>query len=276
MRLLFTRAADPDVLEVLLSLDLRMQVATAYASHGLLDGLDVGIAVPVVHTRLDASSTATLFDVPLTAGGAPRRFLGGTADAPVLTSSQAVGGSTTGIGDVGLRAKARVARRDRLALAVLGDVRLPTGREADLLGAGYATVRALAVASSRFGDFSPHLNVGYLWRDTDRLNDALLASVGFDHILAPWATLAAGLLAEVQIGRSAMQVPDPLTVVGPVNRTIQPLAAPDTRDTPLTAAFGVKFATFSNLTATLNTLLPISRTGPRPDWAWSTGLELDF
>jgi hypothetical protein len=276
VRLLFTRAGDPDILEVLLTLDLRMHVASAYASVGVLDELDVGVVVPVVHTRLDASSIANLLAVPEGAGGVPVRFLGGVPETPILSSTQVVRGSATGLGDIAFRAKARVATRERLTFAVLGDVHLPTGREEDLLGAGYTAVRALAVGSGRFGTFSPHLNIGYLWRNTDRLNDAILASVGFDQVVAPWATLAAGVLGEVQIGRSAMQVPDPLIVTSPVVTTIQPLAAPDTRDTPVTAAFGVKFTTFSNLTATVNTLVPLSRTGPRPDWAWSTGLEVDF
>ena len=276
VRLLFTRADDPDILEVLLSLDLHMRVASAYASIGVLDALDVGIVVPVVHTRLDASSVATLLDVPEGADGVPVRFLGGPPEAPILTSTQVLHGTATGLGDVALRAKVRVASRERVTFAVLGDVHLPTGREADLLGAGYTAVRALAIASGRFGSFSPHLNVGYLWRNTDRLNDAILASLGFDQVVSPWATLAAGLLAEAQLGRSTMQIPDPLAVTSPVVTTIQPLAAPDTRDTPVTAAFGVKFTTFSNLTATVNALVPLSRTGPRPDWAWSTGLEIDF
>src|SRR3712207_9458870 len=46
--------------------------------------------------------------------------------------------------------------------------------------------------------FTPHANVGYLYRAGDQLNDAVLATLGFDHLLAPWATLAADVVTELR------------------------------------------------------------------------------
>lgn len=268
--------AENDLLEVLLSLHMRMRVASVYASYGLLDRLDVGVVVPVVQSRLDATSVVSLLPFGTSAAGVPSHFLAGTPAAPVLTSTQGVHGSATGIGDMALRAKLRVLERRRVGVALLGDVRLATGREGDFLGSGHTAVRALGVVSGQFGSFAPHLNVGYLWRNAAVANDAILGAIGFDQVLAPWATFAAGLLGELQIGQNVMQVPAPVTFTAPVVRTIVPMDVPQTRDDPVSATVGVKFSTLSNLTATVNALIPVTRTGPRPDWAWSTGLEYDF
>ena len=43
------------------------------------------------------------------------------------------------------------------------DVRLPTGDEQNLLGAGAAGLRPFAAFSSSYGPFAPHANVAYQW-----------------------------------------------------------------------------------------------------------------
>ena len=104
----------------------------------------------------------------------------------------------------------------------------------------------------------------------------MLATVGFDQVLAPWATFAASFVSEFQVGESVYQVPDPVTFSAPVPRVVQPLEVPDIRDDALSTAIGFKFMTQSGLTALVNALVPVKRGGPRPDFAWSLGLEHDF
>ncbi len=271
-----TPVDENDLLEVSLSLDMRMSVASLFVTYGLLENLDLGVLVPVTHAGLDASSVARLVPFGTLPSGAPRHFLAGSADDPVLTSTQVVRGSATGLGDVAARLKLGLVRTPRLAVALVGDARFATGDEADFLGAGHTSVRTQGALSARFGDFSPHLNLGYLWRSGDGINDAILATAGFDQVVAPWATLAAGLVSEFQVGTGVMQLPGSVTFTEPVVRTVRPLDVPDTRDNPLAASFGVKLTTWSNLTATTNVLIPVSRTGPRPDLAWGFGLHYDF
>jgi hypothetical protein len=74
---------------------------------------------------------------------------------------------------------------DRGAFGFLADVRFPTGSEEDFQGSGEYAVRGLMVVSGRFGDFSPHLNGGYLWRSEKSLTDAVLVTAGFDQLMAP-------------------------------------------------------------------------------------------
>ena len=143
-------------------------------------------------------------------------FFGGTPDDPILTATRFVRGSATGLGDVDARVKVNLRRAEPLAVGVLADVRFPTGSDHDLLGSGAFAARGLAILSAHFGDFSPHANVGYLYRGGEFETDAVLGTLGFDHLLAPWATLAVDLISQLQVGDSPLQVPgagrDPVAV----------------------------------------------------------------
>lgn len=267
---------EADLLDMSLTLDMRIQVASLFATVGLLDNVDLGVVVPFVHSGLEASSIARLIPFGTLPSGLPRHILAGDASNPVLTSSQAISGSATGLGDIGARLKVRVARTNRAAFALLGDLRLSTGDEEDYLGSGFTALRGEGVLSMSFGGFSPHLNAGYLWRSGDAITDAVLLTGGFDQVIAPWATFAAALVSEIQVGDSPMQLPAPVTFTEPIERTVLPMDVPDGRDNPLTASFGFKLTTLSNVTASVSTLVPITRTGPRPDFGWGLGLHYDF
>src|SRR5204863_8885303 len=120
----------------------------------------------------------------------------GRADInPIMATTRFVSGSPHGRGDIAARVKVSVTRSDRTTFAVLGDVRFPAGSEDDLLGSGHVAARGLGILSARFGAFAPHANIGYLFRSGDLQNDAVLATVGFDHLMAPWATLAVDLVS---------------------------------------------------------------------------------
>lgn len=270
-----TPLEENDLLEMFLSLDMSIDVTSFFVTYGVLDFADIGVVMPVLHTKLDGTTRARVVPFVQT-GEPPSHFIAGTANQPVLESQQSIRGSATGVGDLSARVKLRAVESERTALAFLGDVRFPTGDEADLLGAGHTSVRAIGVVSGHFGGFSPHVNLGYLWRSGTDITDAVLATAGFDQVIAPWATVGASLISELQVGTSLMVLPDPVTFTDPTPRTVLPLDAPDTRDNPVTAALGFKFSTASNITASLNTLIPVNRTGPRPDFAWSLGLQYDF
>src|SRR5213593_1816296 len=174
---------ENDVIALRLALDIDMTVTSFFVSFGLLDRVDIGVVLPIVSSSLRGTSDAQI--IPF--GTPAQHFFGGTPDNPQLTTSRFVEGSATGIGDVAARVKVTVTQSERTTFALLGDVRFPTGSEDDLLGSGRLAVRGLGILSARFGAFSPHVNVGFLLRSGDLQNDALLATVGFDHVMAPWA-----------------------------------------------------------------------------------------
>ncbi|MGH7700368.1 MAG: transporter [Gemmatimonadales bacterium] len=264
---------ENDVITLRLALDLDVTVTSFFVSVGLLDRVDIGVVLPVVSTSLSGTSEAQIISF---AESTAAHFFGGTPSNPQLSTSRSVAGSATGIGDVAARVKVNLMQSERTAFALLADARFPTGSADDLLGSGHVAARGLGILSARFGAFSPHANVGFLLRGTDSLNNAVLATVGFDHLMAPWATLAVDLVSELQIGENRLRLPGPVTYEVPFRRTVEPTNLPNRRDDLLNASFGFKFVTGSGITIVTNTLWPLNRGGLRPNVLWTAGLEYDF
>jgi hypothetical protein len=264
---------ENETIDLNLALDVRLTVTAFLLTYGITDRIDVGVVVPIVSTSLEGTS-----DAQINPFGPPPavHFFGGTPDNPTLTASRFVRGSATGLGDVDARVKVNLRRGQPVSVGVLADVRFPTGSENDLLGSGAFAARGLAIVSARFGDFSPHLNVGYLHRGGAFETDAVLGTVGFDHLLAPWATLAVDLISQLQVDDSPLQVPDPVVIQAPYVRTISPSTIPDRRDDLVDGSFGLKLTAASGLTVVGNGAWPLNRGGLRPDVLWTFGLEYNF
>jgi hypothetical protein len=271
--LLGVPALENETIDLNLALSVRLTVTAFLLTYGLTDRIDVAVALPVVSTSLEGTTNAQInpFGPPPAV-----HFFGGTPDNPTLTASRFVRGSATGLGDVDARVKVNLRRAEPLALAVLGDVRFPTGSESDLLGSGAFAARGLAILSARFGAFSPHANVGYLYRGGAFETDAVLGTLGFDHLLAPWATLAVDVISQLQVGDSPLQVPDPVVIQAPYARTIMPTTIPDRRDDLVDGSLGLKLTTAKGLTIVGNGEWPLNRGGLRPDVIWTLGLEYNF
>jgi hypothetical protein len=194
----------------------------------------------------------------------------------VLTASRFVEGSSTGIGDVAARLKINLRDGEPLSVGVIGEVRCPTGSEDDFLGTGAFAARGLGIVSARFGSFSPHANVGYIYRGGDFETDAVIGILGFDHLLAPWATLAADLISELQVGDSPLALPGPVVLEAPFRRSIAPSSIPERRDDLANASLGMKLRAVQGLTAIVNGQWPLNRGGLRADVIWTAGVEYNF
>jgi len=167
---------EGDVITANLFLKLTTDITSFVMTYGVSDRFDIGVAIPVVHVDLAASTNDTIqrlatgpcpggFDAT---GGCPNnppihRFPGGGSTATVSAS-----GSASGVGDIVLRGKFRLVSGDKGGLALAGDVRLPTGEERDLLGTGATQARASLTGSLHLGTFSPHINGGYTWSTKPR------------------------------------------------------------------------------------------------------------
>jgi outer membrane putative beta-barrel porin/alpha-amylase len=264
---------ENDVIQLRLALDLDMTVTSFFVTFGLLDRVDVGVVVPIVSTSLRGTSNAQI--VPF-GGTTAQHFFGGTAANPELSTSRFVDGSASGIGDIATRVKVNLTRSEKTSFAVLADVRFPTGSDADLLGSGHIAARGLGILSARFGAFSPHANIGYLYRAASTQNSAVLTTVGFDHVMAPWAAIAVDLVSELQVGESKLRLPGTVTYDLPFRRTLEPTNIPNERDDVINGSFGFKFVTKSGIILVANTLWPLNRGGLRPDVLWTAGLEYNF
>lgn len=264
---------ENDVIQFRLSLDLDVRVTTFYLTYGLTDRIDVGAVIPLVSTSLRGASEAQIqpFGGPTAA-----HFFAGTAANPVLSATRTSEGSSFGLGDVAVRVKTSLHESPTTSLALLGDARFATGSADDLLGSGTFVARALAIVSSRFGDFSPHANVGYLFRSSDRQNDAVLGTLGFDDRLFPKVTLAADVISELQVGQSRLTLPPPVTYDAPFHRVVRTTEIPDMRDDIINGSFGVKLGTGRGATGILNAIFPLDRGGLRADVIYTAGLEYSF
>ncbi|MGQ0642868.1 MAG: transporter, partial [Gemmatimonadaceae bacterium] len=176
---------ENDVLQVDLDINVNLLVSTFFATWGLTDAVDVGLAIPIVHTGLTGRSVGQFipFGIPTS------HFFAGDSANPVLTAEASTFGFATGVGDIALRMKANVRSTEQLAVAIMTDARLPTGDEDDLTGSGHFALRGLVIASSRLGSLSPHVNLGYELRTGEGRSDAALATAGFDQPMSDWATL---------------------------------------------------------------------------------------
>ncbi len=256
-------AESSDALDLQVALDYDLAMTSFYGTVGVHDRLDVAIVVPIVQARLRGVSNAQIVSRD---GTTPSVMIGGTPAAPQRSSRQTIDGSASGLGDVALRVKGNLLDRPGVAVGLLGDVRFPTGDERDLLGSGSLSMRALGLYSARIGRFAPRVSAGYLYYAEESINDAVVATAGFDQDVTSWATLAVSLISEFHVGESAYQLP-----------TGQADAAniPAIRDDALSASGGFKVSV-AGVRGVFNALVPVTRGGPRPDFAYTLGLERDF
>ena len=264
---------ENDIIQVRLQLYVNLLVTTFFATYGLGEQVDLSVAVPLVHTSMQGRSEAQIYPF---GGPTAVHFFTGTPDNPGLTANAATFGSHTGIGDIAVRIKANLRRNERFGVSLMGDARLPTGSEADLSGAGHLALRALAIASGRFGDFSPHLNAGFLWRAGTHCNDALLLTGGFDQPVSSWATLAVDVLSEWEVGESGLQLPGTVFFLYPFARSVEPTNIPELRDHRVNGSLGFKFRTPGGPILVTNALVPLRRGGLQASVVWTLGLDLTF
>lgn len=261
---------EHDLITLDLDLDMQAEVYGFYATFGLTDWLDIGFAVPVIDFRLSGVSNAKV----VLADGLPAlHFFGGTPEEPVLNAQQRTSGRATGVGDVAARLKARLLRGEVLDVAVLGEARLPTGSEDDFLGTGSVSARGVFISSATFGDFSPHVNVGYAYHGAELDQNAIEVVAGFDHRLSGWATLAVDLLNSFRLGEETVGFPEPVVIPGGFRQEVQRTNIPMRRDDVVDGSFGFKFRTGGGLTVISNVLVPLNSGGLRAGPIPTLGLE---
>lgn len=124
-----------------LDLEMESRTTTPFATYGVTDRLAVGLAVPIATVRFS--------------GVRNRTYNGATA----LQSSQA--GSATGLGDMTVNARYMVVGTGLRGASVGADVRFPTGRAEDLLGAGDTTTRFLGIGTWEEGHLAVNVNGGF-------------------------------------------------------------------------------------------------------------------
>jgi Putative MetA-pathway of phenol degradation len=123
-----------------LDMHLRASSVTLLANVGVTDQLDIGVAVPIARVGLE---------------GERQNVYRGNAFVQTTAT-----GSASGLADIALRAKYSVFSSRSGGVAAAGEVRLPTGDEENLLGAGSLSWRLMGVGSIENGPVGLHINAG--------------------------------------------------------------------------------------------------------------------
>src|SRR5262249_49440050 len=142
----------------------------------------------------------------------------------------------------------------------------------NLLGAGQFAARGLAIVSANFGQFSAHGNAGYAYRGGGLESDAVLATGGFDDLIADHVTVAADIISELQVGTSKLKLPGPVQYDYPYKRTVNPTSIPNIADNVVNGSFGAKFAPGGGITILTNVLVPLNRGGLRSNVTYTGGV----
>ena len=149
------REGREDLVTTRNSIDASVDQFTAFVTYGLTDRLDVSLAVPFVSTELLVVSEATIQRI-------------GTENPEVHFYQMADGtlgdrriftafGSARGIGDLTIRLKGRLWKGATSGVALGLDLRVPSGDEENLLGAGAPGVKPFVAWSASYDTFSPTL-----------------------------------------------------------------------------------------------------------------------
>lgn len=189
---------EGDVIDSSLSLRVETNTRVLYANYGVTDRFDIGVVVPSVSVDIDSSITATINDVA-TNPFPVHRFVDGTR-THVFTEN----GGASGLGDIVVRGKFAAIQQDNFGVALAADVRLPTGDEKELLGAGTTQAKIFVILNgSAKSKFNPHLNLGYTFTGTSDVFGSLPNEFnytgGFDAAPAAKLTLFADLVGRTLI-----------------------------------------------------------------------------
>jgi hypothetical protein len=125
-----------------LTLHISSSTMTLFGSVGLTDRIEIGAAVPLVRLTLDGQRVNVY-------RGTTFLQASGTASA-------------SGVADIAVRAKVTALATRGGGVAIAGEVRLPTGDSANLLGTGSTSIRVMGIGSLERGPFALHGNAAIL------------------------------------------------------------------------------------------------------------------
>lgn len=235
-----------------LTLRVRSSSITLFGSYGVTDDFELGAALPLIRLTLDGERLNVYRGDP---------FLQASGEA-----------SASGIGDVAVRAKYTLAYAGAGAFAVAGELRLPTGDEENLLGAGDVGFRVLGIGSLERGRFTLHGNGGFVRGGaSDELNFAGAAAFA----VQPRVTISGELLVR-RVGELAdlQLVSAPHPTIGGVD-TFR-LTPGETGTTLATVIAGFKWNVEGTLVLGGHVAFPLVRHGLTAPITPTLALEYSF
>ena len=245
---------DDDRLSTVIDVALSLDQFVLGAAYGITETVDVSLALSLNQLRMRARAVATLSDPN---GDGPPSFEAMFAqENPCdpedrLCATDSFDETAFGTGDLYLRSKWRFASLRWADLAVSGTLTIPTGNADDFLGFHHATFTPLLIVSKDFQRFSPHVNLGYAFRDGDDVSQAIWI-VGSDLRLIDRVIVAADFLGFHDDKRDGIN------------------------DDVLQSAVGFKVNPFHALVLSASFQFPLNRDGLRADVIYTGQVEWTF
>ena len=242
-------------------LALRNNVIGLSGTYGILDDLDVNILVPLIQTSFDTGVNALVVKTA-PAGGAFAPCVSGCGPR---TSD--LDGGAFGVGDILLRAKYLLARRDEVRAALGLQFRLPSGDEGDFQGTGAFEISpALYVSTLLAGRVSPQANLA-IDVDTESVSQSQVRyGIGVDADVLPRLGLSLAFLGRSEFSESAS--PSETSFLHLVRGTPQeaPLLGLDFgRKDYFDLSFGLRAVVWRDVMVFLNGLYALNDQGLRND-----------
>jgi len=287
---------ESDLIEMVMDLHTHVNLGAIIATYGVTSNLDLIVGIPLISVRLNGTAVATINSYTFASGGSAHHYFGGDSLQPVLVTNVPYDQSATGIGDVALRVKYSFVHGEGMNAAALLDMRFPTGRVEDFLGSGKGTVGLWGILSSRMGDLTPHLNLGYTHRAADLQSDLIEFRAGFDNKLSSKVTFALDVIGQIDVNPSEAihLAPGTVTIVDMIDsvrnnpasghipgvqsvRTIDLSNIPDlSNDNAYSLAAGFRYAPSEAIMLFANVLIPLNSRGLRAYIAPTLGLSASF
>ncbi|RPJ69100.1 MAG: hypothetical protein EHM24_19535 [Acidobacteria bacterium] len=246
----FEDEAQPFDVETL-ALRIRTNSLTVSGVVGITDRLDLSAALPIVSLSLEGSRTDTYRSA---------RYQQASASA-----------SITRFADLLLRGKFNVARGEWGGVSLGGDLRLPTGAEDDLVGAGELGTRGFVVFTGGTGAVSTHFTAGI---SRGGVSDGVDFGTAVSVNPAAHVTIAAELFGRrLDLGRLEQVIaPHPALPGVETLRLVE--AADHTTQTLGAVGFKWNLADAWLLSATLT--LPLNQSGLTARFMPSASVEYNF
>ncbi len=277
-------ATERDLVIIRPRLELTAGILAVYASYGILENLDIAVALPIVNVQTRGVAEAEVESWTLENTGQASHFLGGTSETPVLEASHRYEASETYLHSIALQTKYQLPVEGAFEAAALLDVRIPTGSTDRLLGEGALNWYLGVIGSGSFDLLNPHVNLLFNSRGASWDSDRVSYAVGFDRPLSPGVTLAVELLGDVALNTDqTIRLYDPSR--GPITPVYNeypgtprnvPLSNVEDRDhdNMMNLSAGTRVAFSPEVQALVNVIVPLSSGGLYASWVPTAGLTI--
>jgi hypothetical protein len=220
-----------------LTLKIRTNTLTLYGTYGVTDRLEIAGAVPFVQLHIDGSRLNVYRGESLVQAS-------GTAES-------------SGVADAAVRAKYRIVSGGRGGVAIASELRLPTGDEETLLGAGKVALRLMGIASIEDARAGAHANVAIV---RGGVSDEFDASGAVTVAATPRLTVAGEILVRRLLDVQQFTVasePHPFSA-GVITQRLVPGT---TNVTQSSAVTGIKWNAHSRMVVTGEILWRLGKAG---------------